>query len=116
MNLSYAHELLVAADQQGDGYLEIRGEEAEQEVRLMTDAGLVEATLSDGKDKSLTTIDRLTALGHQFLRTFKDAPVPATLLPPGTRYAAERQSAYAAVLQKWNANFALDLHRPEQAE
>jgi hypothetical protein len=90
VNLSYVHKLLVAADQQRHGFLRIRGRQADHEVRLMADAGLVDATLSDGKDESFTAIKRLTDLGRTFLRTFKDLPIPAlALLPPRTRTALE---------------------------
>jgi hypothetical protein len=77
MNLNYVHELLVGADKQRHGFLKVRGRKADREVRLMADAGLVDATLSDGKDGSFTAINRLTDLGHKFLRAFKDPPIPA---------------------------------------
>lgn len=117
MNLAYVHRLLVAADQQRHGFLQIRGRKADHEVRLMAEAGLVDATLSNGKGKSFTVINRLTNLGHEFLRAFKDLPILApALLPPRTRTAAKRQSeSRAAVLEKWNVNFALDLRRSERA-
>jgi len=76
MNLAYVQKLLVAVDQQRHGFLQIRGRQADHEVRLMAEAGLVDATLSDGKDESFTAINRLTDLGHKFLRTFKDYPIP----------------------------------------
>jgi hypothetical protein len=76
MNLSYAHKLLVAANQQRHGFLQIRGRQADREVQLMAEAGLVDATLNDGKDESFTAINRLTDLGHKFLRAFKDSPIP----------------------------------------
>jgi len=118
MNLSYVHKLLVAADQQPHGFLRIRDRQADQQVRLMAKAGLVDATLSDGKDESFTAINRLTDSGRTFLRTFKDRPIPATALrPPRKRTASEWQSdSQGAVLEKWNVNFALDLRRPERAD
>ncbi len=118
MNLSYVHKLLVAADQQPHGFLRVRGRQADQQVRLMVRAGLVDATLSNGNDESFTAINRLTDLGRTFLRTFKDRQIPApTLRPPKTRTASEWQSdCQGAVLEKWNVNFALDLRRPERAD
>lgn len=93
MHLSYVHKLLVAADQQRYGFLKIRGRQARHEVQLMAEAGLVDATLSNGKDESFTAIHRLTDLGHTFLRTFKDTPTPApALVLPITRTAAEWQT------------------------
>ena len=89
MNLSYVHKLLVAADQQRHGFLRIRDRQADRQVRLMAGAGLVDATLSNGKDESFTAIDRLTDLG----RTFKDTPISApALFSPRTRTASGWQS------------------------
>lgn len=117
MNLSYVHKLLLAADQQGHDPFPIRGRRADREVRLMIKAGLVDATLSNGKDESFTTINCLTDLGRTFLRAFTGSPKPARLPPPRTRTAAEWQSdSRSAVIKKWNVNFALDLQRPKQAD
>ena len=77
MDLAYAHKLLVTADQQPRGFLKIRGQQADREVRLMAEAGLVNATFGDGKDQSFTTISSLTDSGHAFLRVFKDLPISA---------------------------------------
>jgi hypothetical protein len=84
MNLPYAHKLLVAANQQRHGFLRIRRRQADRQVRLMAEAGLDDATLSDGKTKSFTAINRLTDLGRAFLRAFKDpsSPTPAFSVPP----------------------------------
>lgn len=79
MNLLHVHQLLTAADETRHGFLKL-SECDDREVRLMADAGLVDATLNDGKEGSFTSINRLTALGAQFLRTFKVAPEPATLV------------------------------------
>ena len=94
MNLSYAHKLLVAADQQRHGFLQIRGRQADHEVRLMAEAGLVDATFGDGKDKPFTAINRLTDLGYRFLRTFKDSANPM-----GSRPARK-----AGMAGEWNLN------------
>jgi hypothetical protein len=93
MNLSYVHKLLVAADQQRHGFLRILDRQADRQVRLMAGAGLVDATLSNGKDESFTAINRLTDLGRTFLRTFKDTPISApALVLPRTRTASGWQS------------------------
>lgn len=76
MNLAYVHRLLIAADQQPDAHLKVLGWRADCEVRLMAEAGLVEATLNDSEDESFTSINRLTDLGRTFLRAFKDSPIP----------------------------------------
>ena len=76
MNLTYAHKLLVAADEQRHGFIKLRGVEADREVRLMAAAGLIDATFNDGREGSFTSINRLTAHGESFLRAFKDKPIP----------------------------------------
>jgi hypothetical protein len=75
MNLPYAYELLVAAEEQPHGFIKLRGLQAEHEVRLMAQAGLVEASFGDGKNTSFTSINRVTEMGQTFLRAFKDQPV-----------------------------------------
>jgi hypothetical protein len=82
MNLTYAHKLLVAADEQRHGFIKLRGVEADREVRLMVAAGLIDATFNDGREGSFTSINRLTASGESFLRAFKDKPIPEMDLPP----------------------------------
>jgi hypothetical protein len=76
VNLTYAHKLLVAADEQPYGFIKLRGVEADREVRLMAAAGLIDATFNDGREGSFTSINRLTAHGESFLRAFKDKPLP----------------------------------------
>src|ERR1700720_389631 len=76
MNLAYVHKLLVAADQQPCEYLKVLGWLAGCEVRLMAEAGLVEATINDGKEETFTAIKRVTDLGPAFPRAFKDSPIP----------------------------------------
>ena len=84
MNLPYAHKLLTAADEQRHGFIKLRGFQADREVRLMAAAGLVDATFNDGQEGSFTSINRLTARGENFLRAFKDDPIPEvdSDLPP----------------------------------
>ncbi len=76
MNLPYAHKLLVAADEQRHGFIKLRGSLADNEVRLMAAAGLIDATFNDGGEGSYTSINRLTDNGKTFLRAFKDKPIP----------------------------------------
>ena len=73
MNLDLAYQLLVAATEQRHGFLEIpKGWAAgEGDVREMASAGLVEATLNDGKEGGFTAINRVTAAGEAFLRVFE---------------------------------------------
>jgi hypothetical protein len=76
MNLPHVFELLNSAPEQR---IELRGSNAERQVRLMAGAGLVEATLDDGQDGSFTSVNRITATGHAFLRVFKKFPMPSTV-------------------------------------
>jgi hypothetical protein len=85
---------LIAADEQPHGFLQIRGRRADREIRLMAEAGLVEATLSKGKEEPVTAINRVTELGQRFLRKFKDAPIPR-----GSRKAPKKGMA-----GEWNLN------------
>ena len=94
MNLAYVHKLLVAADQQPHEYLKVLGWLAGREVRLMAEAGLVEATFSDGKEQSFTAIKRVTDLGHAFLRAFKDSPIPT----------GPRPARIEGMAGEWNLN------------
>lgn len=66
MNLPYAYELLAAADEQRHGFIKLRGIQADHEVRLMAQAGLVEATLDDGKEGSFTSIQSRDVCGADF--------------------------------------------------
>lgn len=81
MNLLYAYEVMVAANEQRHGFIKLRGMQADHEVRLMAQAALVEATFDDGKEGSFTSINRITSTGQAFLRAFKSLPMPAPVLP-----------------------------------
>jgi hypothetical protein len=94
MNLAYVHRLLIAADQQPDAYLQVLGWRADCEVRLMAEAGLVEATLNDGGNESFTSINHLTDLGRTFLRAFKDLPIPT----------GPRPARIEGMAGEWNLN------------
>lgn len=81
MNLPYVYELMAAAESQRHGFIRLRGTHADREVREMAKAGLVEATFDDGEDGSFTSINRVTASGQAFLRTFKDGSMPKPIVP-----------------------------------
>ena len=92
MNLPYVHKLLLAASSQRHGFLKLRGRQADHEVRLMASAGLIDATFNDRNGNSFISINRLTELGHKFLRAFKNQSLPGVVtsatpvpehLPPG---------------------------------
>jgi hypothetical protein len=77
MNLSLAHSLLVAAEEQPYGFLNVRGDaELVREVELMAEAGLVEASLGNAPHEAFAVINRVTDQGHAFLRAFKHQPPP----------------------------------------
>jgi hypothetical protein len=101
MNLPYTYELLAAADEQRHGFMKLHGIQAEHEVRLMAQAGLVQATLDDGKEGSFTSINSVTEMGQTFLRAFKDHTTPAE---------ATLTASQAAVMTRWKANsFAMTI-------
>ena len=99
MNLSYTFQLLTAADEQRHGFIKLRGLQAKHEVRLMAEAGLVEATLDDGKEGSFTSINRVTKMGQVFLRAFKNRPIPVQ--------ETLDESWHAIVAARWKADLDL---------
>jgi hypothetical protein len=99
MNLPYTYELLAAADEQRHGFIKVRDIQADHEVRLMAEAGLVEATFDDGQEGSFTSITRVTATGQTFLRAFENHTIPAA--------AILGKSSHAVMAAKWKANFDL---------
>ncbi len=117
MNLPYRCRLLAAADAQRHGFIKLRGIQADQEVRLMVQAGLVEATFDQDEEGSFTSINGLTEAGRTFLQTYNDPSIPApSLVLPRTQSPVERQSdSQGGVLEKWRAKFELEQRAPEQA-
>jgi hypothetical protein len=100
MNLPYVYELLAAADHERNGFIKLIGSEADQEVRLMARAGLVEASFNDGREGSCTSIDRISPAGQSFLRAFKDHPIPDEATVAETFTASQ-----AMLVDKWKSNF-----------
>lgn len=76
MNLNLAHSLLVAAQEQPWGFLNVRGDELVREVELMASAGLVDASLGNADSGPFAVINRVTKQGQAFLRAFKNQPPP----------------------------------------
>ena len=70
MNLDIVHEILVATTAQPHGFLKIADPKLEPEVREMAKAGLITATLKNGKRGSVTAVNSVTDSGRQFLRVF----------------------------------------------
>ena len=77
MNLNLAHSLLVAAEKQPYGFLNVSGADLVHEVELMAAAGLVDASLGNvGTEAAFAVINRVTDSGHHFMRAFKNQPPP----------------------------------------
>ena len=76
VNLNLAHTLLVAAEEQPYGFLNVRGADLVREVELMAAAGLVDASLGNAGTVAFAVINRVTDPGHAFLRAFKNQPPP----------------------------------------
>jgi hypothetical protein len=93
VNLIYVYQLLVATDAQRHGFIKLRGTQADHEVRLMVQAGLVDASFDDGREGSFTAINRITESGQTFLRTFKTHPLPDADMVEGAFTSA--QTAFA---------------------
>jgi hypothetical protein len=96
MNLPYAYAPLIAATEQRHGFIKLFGKDADQEVRQMVEAGLVEATLNDGQEGSFTSINRVLEAGHSFLRALKDPALLKEPLPGSIRTPSQ-----TALLEKW---------------
>jgi hypothetical protein len=82
VNLNLAHTLLVTANEQPSGFLNVRGADLVREVELMAAAGLVDASLGNAGPDAFAVINRVTKSGHAFLRTFKNQPPPRTEVMP----------------------------------
>jgi hypothetical protein len=86
MNLDLAHAILIATTRQPYGFLKIVNPTLVPEVREMAEAGLIKATISDGKPGSFTAVNSVTEDGLKFLRVFRPhdfagSPEPKRLNP-----------------------------------
>jgi hypothetical protein len=97
MNLPRVYQLLLALPKQRQGILKITDATAEKDVREMANAGLVEATLSDGKEGAFTAINSVTVAGQAFLLSFRGHNCP--------QVAVARKSAtnFIQTPQTWSA-------------
>ena len=102
MNLAYAYAVMAAANEQPHSLIKLHGLQASYEVRLLAEAGLVEATFDDGTKGSFLSIERVTATGETFLRAFKDHPIPIE--------ATLAESTEAVLTAKWKADSDSVLH------
>lgn len=69
MLVAQIRKALLAADRRNTG-LRVRREPNVADVHELVEAGLLEATFSDGSAGSETAIGMVTEAGHRFLRTF----------------------------------------------
>lgn len=76
VDLTLAHSLLVAAEEQPYGFLKVHGAQLAHEVELMAAADLVEASVGSGNSGTFAVINRVTEKGQVFLRAFKNQPPP----------------------------------------
>ena len=71
MNLKLTRELLVAAELQPHGKLRVTGRDAAREVKLLADAGFVEASLIPAAGNPTAVIERLTENGRKLLNVLR---------------------------------------------
>ncbi len=71
MNLPYTYALLSATNEQRHGFIKLRGEDADLQVRWMVSVGLVHASFHHGEPDSFTSINRVRNAGNAFLRDFR---------------------------------------------
>ena len=102
MNLIYAHQLLVAAGQQGDRSFQVISRRGCEEVQRMAAAGLVEISIQGDRIEPAISIERLTDFGRTFLRTFA-APPP--LAEEERTPTEQRRASCAAAVSKWRDKF-----------
>ena len=76
MNPHLAYSLLVAAEEQPYGFLNVRNADLVHEVELMAAAGLVDASLGHAGTEAYAVINRVTDSGQDFMRAFKNQPSP----------------------------------------
>ncbi len=96
MNLAYAYNVMAAANEQQPSLIKLHGLQANYEVRLLADAGLVEATFDDGLNGSFLSIKRVTETGNTFLRAFKGQSIPTEAMLAG--------STEAVLTAQWKKN------------
>ena len=71
-----ANSLLVAAEEQPYGFLNVRGADLVHQVELMAAAGLVDASIGHAGTEAYAVINRVTDSGQAFMRAFKNQPPP----------------------------------------
>lgn len=96
MNLVYAYDVMAAANEQQASLIKLYGLQASYEVRLLAEAGLVEATFDDGMNGSFLAINRVTETGKTFLRAFKGQSIPTE--------AMLAESTEAVLTAKWKTD------------
>src|SRR5437763_140393 len=71
MNLDTVYAILRATTEQPYGFLKIADPKLARDIEEMAAAGLITATLSNGRPRSFTAVNRVTDAGMRFLRVFR---------------------------------------------
>lgn len=100
MHVPYTCGLLTAANEQRHGFIKLRGVYADREVRMMVNAGLVNATFATDDYGAFASINRVLAAGQTFLRASNEQ---SALSPATTRARAPMTASQNAVVGKWSA-------------
>ena len=107
MNLIYAHQLMIAAAAPGHRSLKVTDRSDCRQLQRMAATGLIEISTAGRHDvPEAVSIDRLTELGQEFLRTFvssvQKAPLP---LAPTQGASAESPTSSGVAAAKWPNKF-----------
>ncbi len=108
MNLIYAHRLLLDRSQPGTQPLLISDRAECTQLQDLAAAGLVEVTRRGTFTAPAITLERLTDLGHTFLRAFPEG-MPGTEISLVTMERSEserRADSCAVAVGKWKGKFA----------
>jgi hypothetical protein len=70
MNLARAQKALLAVQRRDNRHLRVYRPKNDADVREMVQAGLLNATLSNGSRESTTVLGTLTDAGRRFLQIF----------------------------------------------
>lgn len=108
MNLIYTHRLLAAAVRRSEQRRPVTERSARKQLEEMAAAGLVEMTDQGTNAHPCIYLERLTSLGHSFLRAFPEG-VPDITVPVATKEwsaSEKRADPRAAAVGKWRGKFA----------
>ena len=119
INFIRAHRLLAAAARQSEPRGAVTEHSECAQLEEMAAAGLIETTDRGTDANPSIYLERLTPLGHTFLRAFPEG-MPRSKIPVATeeRSASEKRAdSCAAAVGKWRGKFAAmhlaEVRRPE---